>query len=67
MRVLREPSVRVVAYQKWWTSWEVVYGPAPTNMLIRLEGAEFCVSIFGGIEHLRCLLDCAQLADAPRF
>ena len=36
------------------TSWEVVYGPAPTKMLIRLEGAQaFCVSIFGGVEHLR--------------
>ena len=31
-----------------------LYGPAPTNMLIHLEGAQaFCVSIFGGVEHLR--------------
>ena len=29
-------------------------GPALTNMLIHLEGAQaFCVSIFGGVEHLR--------------
>ena len=52
MRVLREPSVTVVAYQE--RVGEVVYGPAPTKMLIHLEGAQaFCVSIFGGVEHLR--------------
>ena len=52
--MLREPSVRVVAYQECWTSWEVVLGcqngPAPTKMLIKIESAQaFCVSIFGGV------------------
>jgi hypothetical protein len=53
LRVLREPSVRVVAYQECCASWKVVFqggaqnGPAPTKMIIHLEGAHaFCVSIF---------------------